>query len=75
MSQTGAKYDKAHLNTDLEESFKLALPELKKKYENRWVEHKIESVWVDSIVVGQTFYVVHVKEGQQAPYHNYTVHF
>ena len=28
-----------------------------------------------SVVVGQTFYVVHVKEGQLPPHHNYTVKF
>ena len=71
----GVNYDKAHVNAEMLETFKSALPDLKKKYDKPWDHYEVESVWMGSVVVGQTFYVVHVKEGQLPPHHNYTVKF
>ena len=57
------------------DTFKLAIPDLKKKYDKPWDNYEVESVWINSVVVGQTFYFVHVKEGHLPLHHNYTVKF
>ena len=75
MEQEGVKYDKAHLSAELLETFKLVLPDLRKKYDKPWSHYEVDSAWVGGVVVGQHFYIFHVKEGEHAPYHNYTVNF
>jgi len=72
---TGVTYKKGEITPDLKDIFKQAIPDLKKKYDKPWTHYEIQSLWMGSIVLGQTFYAVHVKEGEHPPYHNYTVRF
>lgn len=69
------EYKSSEINAELGDIFRLALHDLRKKYEKQFDHYEIEKAWEGSIVVGQTFYMFHVKEGHIPNHHHYTVHF
>lgn len=69
------KYNQSEVNAELADIFKMVLPDLRKKYEKPFDDYTLEKVWSGSVVVGQIFYVFHVKQGHIPNHHHYTVQF